>query len=319
MKPRVIFMGTPDFAVPSLRILIEKGYPVAGVVCQPDRPVGRHGDLIAPPVKKLALKHQIPVLQPEKVRTPEFEQALAALKPDLIVTAAYGRILPKNILDLPPQGCLNVHASLLPRWRGAAPIHWALISGDTKTGITMMLMDVGMDTGDILLQSEVNLDDQINAGQLSKQLSELGAKLLPRTIDDYLAGRLKPVKQNSEQATIAKLMTRETGEIDWTQSSAQVHNLVRGTYPWPGAYTWCGSKRLKIHRSRVNHNQSLLEQAAEMEPGTICLCGRQAISVVCGSGVIDLLEIQSESGRRMHCRDCAHNYRLGQQMGGEET
>ena len=319
MKPRVIFMGTPDFAVPPLSSLIEQGYPVAGVVCQPDRPVGRHGDLKPPPAKKLALKHQIPVLQPEKVRTPEFEQALAKLKPDLIVTAAYGRILPKNILDLPPHGCLNVHASLLPRWRGAAPIQWALISGDTKTGITIMLMDEGMDTGDILLQSEVPLDNEIDAGQLSDQLSRLGARLLPQAIDDYLAGRLKPVSQNDAQATIAKIMTRETGEIDWTQSSQQIHNLVRGTYPWPGAYTWCGSKRLKIHRAKVNHDQELIRQADNLEPGTICLCGGQSISVVCGSGVVDLFEIQSESGKRMHCRDCAHNYRLGQLMGGEDT
>ena len=319
MKPRIVFMGTPDFAVPALARLIDEDFPVVGVVCQPDRPAGRRGEMKAPPVKQLAQKHQIPVLQPEKVRTPDFEAQLAALRPELIVTAAYGRILPKNILDLPPLGCLNVHASLLPRWRGAAPIQWALMSGDNKTGITIMEMDEGMDTGHILLQSEVPLDHEIDAGTLSDILSRKGAELLPQAVLDYVAGKLVPVPQEHDQATIAKIMTRETGEIDWTKSAEQIHNLIRGTYPWPGAYTACDNKRLKVHKASVNQDPQLREQAAQMAPGTICLCGRQSISVVCGEGVIDLLEIQLASGRRMYCRDCAHNYRLGQVIGGESS
>lgn len=312
-------MGTPDFAVPPLRRLIELGYEVAGVVCQPDRPGGRHLKLLAPPVKKLALQHGITVLQPEKVRTPAFEADLRVLRPDLVVTAAYGRILPPAILAVPPRGCLNVHASLLPAYRGAAPIQWSLVRGETVTGVTIMLMDEGMDTGPVLAREAIAIPPDIDAGQLSDRLSELGADLLPEVIRRWLAGEIKPIPQDESAAFAIPLLTRESGAIDWTQTSGAVHNLIRGLYPWPGAYTWCGDKRLKIHRARVNTDPDVQKAAEGMTPGSICLCSRDAISVACGSGVLDLLEIQSESGKRMLCRDCAHNYRLGQRMGGDQA
>jgi len=315
MKPRILFMGTPEFAVPVLQRLLSDGYPIVGVVCQPDRPQGRHMKMTEPPVSIAARAAGLPVLQPEKVRTPEFEQAIRDLSPDMIVTAAYGRILPPNILAVPPLGCLNVHASLLPAYRGAAPIQWSIINGDPETGVTIMMMDAGMDTGDILLQRRITIPGNMDAGELSQALSYLGAELLPEAIEGLLAGRLHPLPQDHARATSVPMMSRELGRIDWSLNAQQIHNLVRGTSPWPGAYTWCGEKRVKVHKTRVCRESALIASAKGLEPGTICLCG-EVISVACGEGVIDLLEIQSESGKRLHCRDCAHNFRTGQMMGG---
>ena len=316
MKPRIIFMGTPEFAVPALQRLIDEGFPIAGAVCQPDRPQGRHMRLQDPPVKKLASAHGIPVLQPEKVRAPEFETAIRALEPDMIVTAAYGRILPPNILAIPLLGCLNIHASLLPAYRGAAPIQWCLINGETQAGVTIMLMDEGMDTGDILLQRSVPVAEDMDAGQLSDMLSALGASMLPEAIAGWLDGSIRPRPQDAALATTIPMMSRETGKIDWQSSAQAIHNLIRGTSPWPGAYTWCGKRRIKVHKARVCGDSALVSASAGLEPGTICLCG-EVISVACGDGVLDLLEIQSDSGKRLSCQECAHNYRFGQIMGGD--
>ncbi|MEA4888423.1 MAG: methionyl-tRNA formyltransferase [Clostridiaceae bacterium] len=316
MKTRIVYMGTPEFAVLPLQALLEQGCSVVGVVCQPDRPQGRHMRLEPPPVKKLAAARGIPVLQPEKVRTPDFEAALRALNPELIVTAAYGRILPPNILAVPRYGCLNVHASLLPAYRGAAPIQWSLIKGERETGVTIMLMDEGMDTGDILVQEKMAIPEDMDAACLSEQLSRLGARILPETVDRWLAGTLQRRPQNAADASPAPLMSREAGQVDWTMTAEQIHNLIRGTYPWPGAYTWCGDKKLKIHRAGINRDPEICRTAAGLPAGTLCVCGAGTMSVACGEGVLDLLEIQSESGKRLHCRDCAHNYRLGQKMGG---
>jgi methionyl-tRNA formyltransferase len=217
---------------------------------------------------------------------------------------------------VPPHGCLNLHASLLPAYRGAAPIQWSLIRGERETGVTIMLMDEGMDTGPILAQKSITVPPDMDAGQLSSRLSSMGADLLPDVIDRWLAGQIEPEPQDEAAAFSIPLLTRETGIIDWTQSALDIHNLIRGLYPWPGAYTWCGDKRLKVHRSRICTDGEIQKAAIGLAPGSICLCGHEAISVACGFGVIDLLEIQSESGKRMHCRDCAHNYRLGQMMGG---
>ncbi len=316
MMPRILFMGTPDFAVPTLQRLLDDHYPVVGVVCQPDRPQGRHLTLTPPPVKLLACANGLPVLQPEKVRVPAFETAIRELQPDLIVTAAYGRILPPNILAVPPLGCLNIHASLLPAYRGAAPIQWCLILGERETGVTIQMMDAGMDTGDILLQRRIAIPDDMDAGQLSDRLAAMGAEMIPEAIRGLLDGTLQRQPQDHARATVISMMTREVGEIDWNADALTIHNLVRGTYPWPGAWTWCGERRLKVHRARVCADPDILRAASGLAPGTICQCGVQAISVACGSGVLDLLEIQSEAGKRLHCRDCAHNYRLGQKMGG---
>lgn len=316
MKPKLVFMGTPDFALPSLATLINGDFRITGVICQPDRPRGRHSSPAEPPVKKMAVQHGIKVLQPVNLKSPEFMNELAQMAPDLIVTAAYGRILPPEVLALPEYGCLNVHASLLPAYRGAAPVNWALIKGEEQTGVTIMLMDEGLDTGDILTQKTIPVSQEDDAGRLTDVLAQLGAEMLPRVIRSWLDGEIEPVPQNEDDASYAPMMKRETGEIDWAASSLEIHNLIRGTYPWPGAYTWCEGRRLKIHKAKINNQPELLETVRSCEPGTICLCGATSISVACGSGAIDLLEIQTESGRRMHCRDCAHNYRFGQKMGG---
>lgn len=321
MKPRIVFMGTPDFAVPSLKRLIELGYPVIAVVCQPDKPVGRHQVLTAPPVKVIALAHDIPVLQPVKVRTGEFAGQLRSLAPDLIVTAAYGRILPPDILAIPPLGCLNVHGSLLPAYRGAAPVQWSIIDGQPETGITIMKMDEGMDTGDILLQGCLPITADLDGGQLMDALAQLGADLLPAAITGVLDGTLLPVPQDHSRATYAAMVNRQTGQIDWQCSAQQIHNLVRGTYPWPGAWTILpDGKRLKIHRTRVSqadtdHPATGISTAV---PGTILHARPTGITVATGDGAVDLLEIQPEGGKRLAAADCAHNYQPGIVLGGPQ-
>lgn len=315
MKNRLVYMGTPEFAVlPLVSLIGNPDFSVVGVICQPDRPKGRRMKKQAPPVKRTAQNHNIPVFQPESVRTPEFEQELRSLKPDCIVTAAYGRILPSSILAVPPKGCINIHASLLPAYRGAAPIQWCLIRGEKETGITFMLMDEGMDTGPVLAQEKIPVSQEMDAEALSHQLSQLAADHVNDVLEKWFSGAIRPVSQNHHKATMAPMLKKEMGQIDWNQPAQSIHNLVRGLYPWPGAYTWCGRKRLKIHRARVCTEPSILASTEHMEPGTICHCSKDAIRVACGTGVLDVLEIQSASGKRLLCRDCAHNYHLGQKM-----
>lgn len=315
---RIIFMGTPDFAVPSLLRLVDEGYPVLAVVCQPDKPTGRHQVLTAPPVKQAALELGIPVLQPQKIRTGEFATQLRDLQPDLVVTAAYGRILPADILQIPPLGCLNVHGSLLPEYRGAAPVQWSIIDGRTETGITIMLMDEGMDTGDILLQGRLPIPPDMDAGQLMEALATLGADLLPEAISGLLTRQLKPIPQDEAKATYAAMINRETGHIDWTRPAAAIHNQVRGTYPWPGAWTsYPDGKRLKIHRTGLTSSQDLLARAANAQPGTILAAQKSGITIAAGTGAIDLLEIQPEGGKRLKSEDCAHNFPVGLLFGGK--
>jgi methionyl-tRNA formyltransferase len=316
-KPRIVFMGTPDFAVPSLRRLVEAGYPVLAVVCQPDKPTGRHQVLTAPPVKQTAIELGIPVLQPTKIRTGEFAAQLRDIAPDMIVTAAYGRILPADILQIPPLGCLNVHGSLLPEYRGAAPVQWSIIDGRAETGITIMLMDEGMDTGDILIQNRIAIPPDMDAGQLMDALATLGADLLPKAIQGLLDHTLEPMHQDESQATYAAMVNRETGHIDWTRPAAAIHNQVRGTYPWPGAWTTLpDGKRLKIHRTAVANGDHLVTGATQNIPGTILAAQKNGITVATGQGTIDLLEIQPEGGKRLKSQDCAHNYPVGLQLGG---
>lgn len=317
MKIKILFMGTPAFAVPVLQTLIDLGFPIVGVVCQPDKPQGRKQTLTAPPVKELAQRYNIPVLQPASLRGPEIEQEIRQLAPDMIVTAAYGKILPQNLLDLPSLGCLNVHASLLPKYRGAAPVQWSLINGEQETGITIMMMDAGMDTGDILTQQPVHIPENIDSEAMLDKLSELGARMLPQAIKDYTSGDIVPYAQNEDDSITIGMLKRDMGEVDWSRSAREIHNMVRGLYPWPGAYTFCGGKKLKLHRTQVCYDRDLIEASRSLEPGTICSCGG-LVRVATGDGVLELLEVQNESGKRMHCRDCAHNYRLGQVMGGDE-
>jgi len=284
-------MGTPEFAVPSLKALIESEDDVIAVVAQPDKPKGRGRKLTAPPTKILAEEYNIPVLQPEKIRTEEFMNELRALNPDVICVTAYGKILPKAILDLPPHGCINVHASLLPKYRGAAPVNWAIVRDERETGITTMLMDEGMDTGEMLLKRGIQIQDEDDAGGLSEKLSHLGGELLLETIGQLKEGRLNPAKQDESQATYASMLKKSDGEIKWEKSALAIWNLIRGMNPWPGTFTNFNNKSLKIFSTRVIEGQG--------KPGEVIESGSGALKVATGEGALDILELQLEGGKRL--------------------
>lgn len=249
IRLKIVFMGTPDFAVPGLRRLIEDGHEVAGVFTQPDKPKGRKQILTMPPVKKLALEHHIAVFQPQKMRDGSAYAILKDLSPDLIVVVAYGKILPEDILNLPRYGCINIHGSLLPRYRGAAPIQWSVINGEKVTGVTAMQMDAGLDTGDMLGTVQTEIGENETSGELYERLAQLGASLLSQTIADIAAGRAKRTPQDDALSSYAPMLSKELSPIDWHKSAAVVHNQVRGLSPWPGASTRLEGKILKIHRT----------------------------------------------------------------------
>ena len=290
---RVVFMGTPDFAVPVLEALVEVGYQLAGVFTQPDRPKGRSGKPAFSPVKEAALAHGIPVFQPEKIRKAENAQLLRQLEPDVIVVAAFGQIIPKEILELPAYGCVNVHASLLPKYRGAAPIQWAVINGDAVSGVTIMQMDEGLDTGDILTQEEIPLAPDETGESLYNKVARLGGELLVKTLPAIEAGKLTPVPQDDSASTYASMLRRDMGNIDWNLPAAQIERLVRGLNSWPSAYTFREGKMLKIWKSCVS------DREASGEPGTVAAKDKTAIYVNCGEGVLTLLEVQPEGKKRM--------------------
>lgn len=284
-------MGTPGFAVPILKALIESENDVVSVITKPDTPKGRGRRVTPPPVKTLAVDHDIPVLQPEKIRTEEFYSELKEYEPDIICVAAYGKILPKNILDLPSYGCINVHASLLPKYRGAAPINWAIIRAEEITGITTMMMDEGMDTGDILLQREVKIEAEDDAESLSEKLSIAGAELLIDTIRLQKEGKLPRILQDHSKATYAPMLKKEDGIIDWRKSAEEILNLIRGTLPWPGAHTTINGKNLKLYKAQVSHGRG--------QPGEVILSESGSLIVATGDGAVDIREIQIEGGKRL--------------------
>jgi methionyl-tRNA formyltransferase len=291
---RLVFMGTPDFAATSLEALLKSDDSVVGIVTQPDRPKGRGQILTPSPVKLLAQREQIPLLQPLKMKDPEFLQALTGWQPDLIVVAAFGRILPPVILSLPPHGCINVHGSLLPKYRGAGPIQWAIINGETETGITTMLMDEGMDTGAMLLQETISITSHDTAGTLSPRLAELGGKLLIETITQLKAGTLVPRQQDSSRATMAPLLKKEDGAIDWALPATALANRIRGLAPWPGAYTTvAGGDRWTIWRALA------LSGPLTKPPGMVVAITTEAIHVATGEGVLAVMELQPANSRRM--------------------
>jgi len=291
-------MGTPEFAVPTLEALLRSEEQVVGVVTQPDRPKGRGGALAAPPVKLLCQRAGIPFLQPLKMKDPAFLDALRAWQPDLIVVAAFGRILPQIILDLPRHGCINLHGSLLPKYRGAGPIQWAIINGEKETGITTMLMDAGMDTGAILLQERVVIDPEDTAGTLSAKLADLGARLLIETIRRLKAGTLKPVPQDDGQATLAPLLKKDDGVIDWSLPATAIANRVRGLSPWPGAFTFLNDDRLLLWRAAAREE----ERRASVEPGTLVEVLKDALVIATGKGTLVVTEVQPATSRRMTVR-----------------
>lgn len=293
---RIVFMGTPEFAVPTLEALLNTGHVVVGVVTQPDKPRGRGQVLTPPPVKSLADRQGIAVCQPTKIKDPGFLELLNAWHPECIVVVAYGRILPKAVLDLPPKACINVHASLLPAYRGAAPIQWAVMNGETQTGITTMLMDEGMDTGDVLLQEIMTIRPDETAGELSARLAQLGGKLLVDTLRQWEAGTLVPRPQDHAKATYAPMLKKEAGNIDWTQPSQRITNTVRGLSPWPGTYTYWGSERLMIWK--VQPVPSSGDQKVG-EPGAVVSIRVNECLVATGGGLLAILELQPANKKRM--------------------
>lgn len=313
---KIIFMGTPDFAVPCLGALARNGYDVAAVVTQPDKPFGRkQSQLKPPPVKEAALKLGIKtILQPEKVRTPEFLESIKQLEPDLIVTAAYGRILTKAVLDVPRFGCVNVHGSLLPKYRGASPIQWALINGDSITGITTMFMDEGMDTGDILLQREIGITQDMNCQELYEKLEVLGAETLIETIHELEKGTLKRKRQDHSRAINVPMMKKEMGLIDWSKSALEIHNLVRGTNPWPGAFTFYKGDRMKIWKTALVADGSE-SAAAGTQPGKVLNILKDSLIVATGDGYVRITELQFENCRKMGVCECGHNMDEGEVLG----
>jgi methionyl-tRNA formyltransferase len=302
-RPRAIFFGTPEFAVPTLRALAGLSDVVA-VITQPDRPAGRGMKLSPPPVKVLAEQLGLPIHQPTKVRTPEFAEQLAALRADVAVVIAYGRILPVAVLSAPRLGCINLHASLLPKLRGAAPIQWAIVNGEAETGVCLMQMDEGMDTGDVLASVRVSIGADTTGDELTQQLSAASAALLERELTAFLAGQLPRVAQDHARATHAPILRKEHGQIDWARSAQQVHDLVRGMASWPGAYTWLAEARLKVHRTRV------LESASAGVPGAVIAVGASGIDVACGQGAVRLLDVQPEGKGRMPSAAFAAGRRL---------
>lgn len=298
---RIVFMGTPDFAAAILERLISTGRNVVGVFSQPDKPVGRKQIIEPTPVKKLALEHGIPVFQPAKMKDGTALEMMKSLSPDLVVVAAYGRILPKELLDVPPLGCVNVHGSLLPKYRGAAPIQWSVINGDTVTGVTTMYMAEGMDTGDMILKLETEIGEDETAGELFERLAALGADSIEKTLELFDEGSVPREPQNDGEATLAPMLKKEMGEIDFEKSPEEIHNLVRGLCPWPVAFTFVDGKTVKVYKA--NKAEGFCGEA-----GT--LLDEKRFVVGCGGGALELITVQPEGKKQMSGGDFIRGKRL---------
>jgi methionyl-tRNA formyltransferase len=299
---RLVFLGTPAFAVPTLERVAAAGHQVLEVVTQPDRPRGRGQNAAAPPVKEAALRLGLPVYQPERVRRPEAVEHLRALAPDSMVVVGYGQIIPQAIIDIPPLGILNVHASLLPRYRGAGPIQWAIVRGETRTGVTIMRIDAGLDTGDMLRKAETEIGAEENAIELGRRLAVMGADLLVETLAGLAAGKIAPEKQDASQATYAPLIKKEDGRIDWNQTAAAIHNLIRGLQPWPGAYTGLRGQTVHIWSAKP------VKISPGLPPGAIRTV--KPLVVACGKDALELVELQLEGRKRLAAAEFANGQRL---------
>jgi methionyl-tRNA formyltransferase len=309
---RIVFLGSGRFAIPSFEALLDAGHEVAALVTQPDKEKGRGQGLAPPPLKPVALARGVPVLQPRRVREPAAQEELRALRPELQVVVAYGQILPKSVIDIAPLGTVNVHASLLPHLRGAAPIQWAIARGDAETGVTTMLIDEGLDTGPMLLSRRTSIGPEETAGQLESRLARLGAEVLLETVHGLGAGTLKPVPQDQSKATLAPLLKKEDGRLDWSRPAPELANRVRGFHPWPGAYTTVAGRLVKVLKAA-------LAVPGGGEPGTVVEVGRQGVVVAAGALTrLTLLEVQPESRRPMSGAAFAAGARLkaGARLGG---
>ena len=307
---RIGFMGTPDFAVPSLQALIDAGHDVCAVYTQPDKPQGRKQILTAPPVKTLALEHDIPVFQPNTLKNEDEQARLRELAPEVIIVVAYGKLLPKAVLDIPPHGCINVHGSLLPRWRGAAPIQWAVIAGDEMAGVTTMQMAEGLDTGDMLLTYETKVGEKETAGELFDRLAQSGAELLIQTL--VKLDEITPRPQDDAQSCYAHMLDKQMAVIDWSKSAHEIDCLIRGLNPWPIALTTLSGDRLKVFAAE--------KAAGNGEPGTVLEADpKKGLTVACGEGALRLTEIQLVGGKRMKATDFlrGHAIEVGTKLGDE--
>lgn len=305
---RIVFMGTPDFAVPSLQALIDAGHDVCAVYTQPDKPQGRKQILTAPPVKTLALEHDIPVFQPNTLKNEDEQARLRELAPEVIIVVAYGKLLPKAVLDIPPRGCINVHGSLLPRWRGAAPIQWAVIAGDEMAGVTTMQMAEGLDTGDMLLTYETKVGEKETAGELFDRLAQSGAELLTETL--VKLDEITPRPQDDAQSCYAHMLDKQMAVIDWSKSAHEIDCLIRGLNPWPIALTTLSGERLKVFAAEKAPGNGEPSTVLEADP-------KKGLTVACGEGALKLTEIQLVGGKRMKATDFlrGHAIEVGTKLG----
>lgn len=314
---RVIFMGTPDFAVGALQAIIEAGHQVAVVVTQPDKPKGRGKEVQMTPVKACALANNIPVFQPVKIKEPEAVEVLRGYQADIFVVAAFGQILSEEILAMPKYGCVNIHASLLPKYRGAGPIQWAIIDGEQKTGITIMQMEKGLDTGDILLQKEVEIDARETGDSLHDKLAAAGAELIVEALPKIAAGQVMPRRQKDEESCYAKMLQKSMGKIDWNMPAGKLDCLIRGLISWPGASTTFRGKNLKIWEEEPVAKDGVSAQISETVPGTVLCVEKDAFYVQTGEGVLRILAVQMEGKKRMAVKDFLLGYPLqaGERLG----
>lgn len=302
MGMKILFMGTPDIAVPTLKALIQSKHNVVGVVTQPDKPKGRGKAIGCSPVKETALQYDLPIYQPVKVREESFVETIKEIAPDVIIVIAFGQIIPKSILDLPKYGCINIHASLLPKYRGAAPIQWAIIEGETKTGLTTMCMEEGLDTGDMLLKEEVDIAGDETGGSLHDKLAQLGGSLILKTLDAVENGTMVRIKQDDSQSTYVSMLDKKMGYIDFSKSAEEIERLIRGLNPWPSAYTCLDGKTLKIWKADV------LKEERAGETGEIVEVRKDAVLIKTGMGTLALKEVQLEGKKRMETEAFLRGY-----------
>ncbi len=312
---KIVFMGTPDFAGEVLISLLKSEHEVLGVFTQPDKPKGRGKKMMFPPVKEIALEAKIPVFQPTRIRDEEVLKTLKEIGPDVIIVAAYGRILPKEILELPPYGCINIHASILPKYRGAAPIHWAIIKGEEETGISIMQMDEGMDTGDILMTEKIKIHEDSDTGELFQRLASLGGKMIIDTLEKLKDNKIVPKKQNETDASYSPILTKEDELLDWNMPAKDIYNKIRGMNPWPGVYTYFRGQRLKIQKSVLVEE----EKDTGLETGEIISFSSQGILVSANPGIIGLEIVQPAGKKQLSFNDFINGYKInpGEVLGKE--
>lgn len=303
---RIVYMGTPDFAVEPLEAIIKAGYEVAAVVTQPDKQKGRGKEVKMTPVKECALRHGIPVFQPVKIKEPEAVAELEKYQADLFVVAAFGQLLSEEILNMPEYGCINIHASLLPAYRGAAPIQWAVLNGEKESGVTIMQMDKGLDTGDMLLKRSVELSPKETGDSLHDKLMHLGAELIVEALPKLEKGELVPEKQKDKLSSYAKKLTKAMGQIDWSKDAVSLERWIRGLNSWPSAYTFFGGKTLKIWEARVAEENG----AQKAEPGQVVSVSREGFTVACGQGALQILSLQLEGKKRVLTREFLLGYQV---------